>query len=868
MNKIKEYLKNFKLDINQNRIKFKYSKFTHLEFFCNCIDIFPKFYIKTENTFFIGFGIFKNEYNNDFCFISQTFDAKKSTIDALKIFIPNILINNYEITIRYQENKETFILNILEKLFNYTDLVLHNIRFPFVEFIKYNNNINEWISLVDQIKKLNNFKNLIIPRIAIYKKICNNEVLFYILCLKNLNVNNIYFQYNINEVFISFTAKVLFKRNDKKMVIDVITGNINIYDSIEGLNKDLHKNKNDIIIESIDKICDNIISGSIHIKESYYIKYLHNKIFSDTKTINDIDIIDTLNPSIINCGNPLNETYKWLRNNESIYRNYYSAPIGIISNNHSIVFLGLNSLFIKKDIIELYSECDIFSKNDPYALWEELNNNELFFKYAISSTTIFSKTVNDINYLWTEIIFLELFKLGICTVFITPEYYNSPLIHTAKKYFKNIFYGINTNTTNALYYGYCLSNNSFNHINNAIIITDILSSNFFEFYNLALKNKINLLVLTEINTATINHSVPFKYIDFSLINQENIPIMLSQLDYNLMMKEPVCFNFNLSKFNYNNIKYIPRKWLTNYLPYNQYIYDINHLYKILENTNCLIIIGNTTYHNIIAEFKTYSVIVDISSKYFLNSLNVIYFTEDFINSNIHKYYDTIIIIGDNLSKSLSDFVNYSDIELIYISNTYNLTNFIKPTKQFILNNITNIPLCKNNLRNLLIENEHICLNYYKNNIYFLLSQIIIPNHILYLDDVTINNYFFKYSYYMNVGPIVKSNLNINKDNLLNVIIGESLYHNNPITLIINDSNIFNNLDNILLLKQINIQLAIIILNTKDIQINIINTFIDEGIYFHSTDKFTDLSSYYKQYLYHKKILIIEYKLNNLDSLNM
>ena len=732
-----------------------------------------------------------------------------------------------------------------------------------VEINKYNINLNEWTQLVNSIKTQNKFNNLIIPRISYYKKYCKNEIIFYILSLKNFDMNNIFFQYKTNEVFISMTPDIFYQRNNKKVRIDIVTGNINNIDHIDSLNKKLHKIRNDVILKNLKVRCKNIIKDQVYIKESYYSKFLYNKIFSDINFIDDLETIDLLHPSILNTGEPLEDTYIWLRNNESIYRNYYSAPLGFISKDSSVMFLGLKSLYIKNDIIELYTESDIFSDNNPYKLWEELNVNELFFKNSISSTSIFNKTVYNTNYLWTNLFFLELYKLGFNNVFVSSNDYNSPLIITAQKYFDNIIYGYNIKSTNELFLGYCIANKKNNKANDSILLASNSYSSFIDIYNFGIKNNLNLMILSEYdnNNFKINN---INYVDLSNIDERNITYMLSEIDYNFNLNKPICFNFNFNITNNNNqiIKFLPRLWLSNLLPYNCFYNNISELFYILNNFNCLIIIGDTFYENIIDLFKSYSVIVDISNKFFLNKLNVIYFTEDFLNQNISKYYERIIIIGNIYSQSLINFINYSDIELISISKEFSKINYHKPIKHFIINELKDIPFCKNKLRNLLLDNQNKFYLEYKNNIFFLLSQIITKCDIVYLGSEFLINNFFRYAHFINKGPIIEINNNNFKDNLINIIIGLILNYKKSLTLIIDDINLFNNLNNFILLKKINSKITIIFLTTISLKINIINYLIDEGIYFHSTNKISELNEYYNHYLYNKNLFIIEFILND------
>lgn len=141
--------------------------------------------------------------------------------------------------------------------------------------------------------------------------------------------------------------------------------------------KDQHEHQ--LVVNEILKILQNFSIG-ISFDETKVIKQKtvqHLKTEIQTDIINKTtttEILKQLHPTPAVGGLPREKSLNWLSENEPFGREYYAAPIGIMSQNFSEFFVNIRSAQIQNNQMKLFSGVGIVQESEVQAEWNELES--------------------------------------------------------------------------------------------------------------------------------------------------------------------------------------------------------------------------------------------------------------------------------------------------------------------------------------------------------------------------------------------------------------------------------------------------------------------------------------------------------------
>lgn len=123
---------------------------------------------------------------------------------------------------------------------------------------------------------------------------------------------------------------------------------------------------------------DRVIKGS-------HVQHLYNRLKATLKhSISDSDLIHTLHPTPSLGGYPRKEALDLLREMEPFDRGWYGAPLGVIGNQKTSLYVAIRSALIQERSMHLFAGTGLVPGSTAEREWEELEQKirpfmELFF---------------------------------------------------------------------------------------------------------------------------------------------------------------------------------------------------------------------------------------------------------------------------------------------------------------------------------------------------------------------------------------------------------------------------------------------------------------------------------------------------------
>ena len=657
--------------------------------------------------------------------------------------------------------------------------------------------------------------------------------------------------------------------DNNKYYIDI--NNPNTYNSADEFNK----NKEDMRISGNVKITGDLdIDGSINIKGNY--KFNDNNIlFSPNpleKTIsriyslgNNVYYFDTiltpnhpknisfLNSNIANNLNininddklNLNKDLN-IQNSSNNSNNSYNNYLLTSNINNDIIIYSNNYILNSISSIQ-----NIDSNN--FQNVKNIRNTYLNNPSSITSNTLISLTSNNMNYAYSNYIFSSniyisinnITQIPIISYISTANDYNNLSLqnkNTIINSYSTITYNADINVITKLSSN--IYNDAINNYNYTINYNQFLNSINTAFFSYMNTTSNNMNSMSNIYIHSSNYYNTIKTNHFTLADYNNI--ITSNYIYADNYNNFIISNINdttrfINKYNevINNFDIQKsRLEITNNNNYSRYI-SSSRIYNILTIPSYIdasIVNSNIANDNIssnirfITDYNNYTnVINDIydKSNAYLDYKEIIISSNNFLNINNYNNYEIFSTVNLNITNTIgreNEIYNYTESNVKYTSNIYNITcninnqfNNIKDTINIYNNlsiinsniaydnyiNVSNIyETLNNNYKNLtnIIDINSIVKSGYSNN--YIASNIYINvlNQKNKIDDI--NNLLTSNISYISTDKIsisniynICSNYNLIKttDNILNVLSSNNLYSYN-ITLATNNitSNILYN----------------------------------------------------------------------------
>ncbi len=113
--------------------------------------------------------------------------------------------------------------------------------------------------------------------------------------------------------------------------------------------------------------------GNDRILKNSHVQHLHNR-FNVTlqNCISDAQLIASLHPTPALGGFPRQEALTFLKGVEPFERGWYGAPIGVIGQNRTSLYVAIRSALIQHKRLHLFAGTGLVAGSDPKLEWEEL----------------------------------------------------------------------------------------------------------------------------------------------------------------------------------------------------------------------------------------------------------------------------------------------------------------------------------------------------------------------------------------------------------------------------------------------------------------------------------------------------------------
>ena len=179
--------------------------------------------------------------------------------------------------------------------------------------------------------------------------------------------------------FIGGTPERLFQINDNQLESDAIAGTIKkeAYTPAfirQKKEHDEHQFVADFILNVFKSMCKEMSVSPPDILE---LKHLCHLIQGFKGTLKDdvkpMDVLNALHPTPAVAGTPTDQALNIIQKHEPFSREWYAGPVGVLSNNESLVVVAIRSGIVKQRNVTLYAGAGIIDASDPDSEWEELN---------------------------------------------------------------------------------------------------------------------------------------------------------------------------------------------------------------------------------------------------------------------------------------------------------------------------------------------------------------------------------------------------------------------------------------------------------------------------------------------------------------
>jgi menaquinone-specific isochorismate synthase len=116
-------------------------------------------------------------------------------------------------------------------------------------------------------------------------------------------------------------------------------------------------------------------NGEDRILKNSHVQHLHNRLNATLKnSISDAQLIASLHPTPALGGFPRQRALKLLRGVEPFERGWYGAPIGVIGQNRTSLYVGIRSALIQHKRAHLFAGTGLVAESDAKLEWDELEH--------------------------------------------------------------------------------------------------------------------------------------------------------------------------------------------------------------------------------------------------------------------------------------------------------------------------------------------------------------------------------------------------------------------------------------------------------------------------------------------------------------
>lgn len=113
--------------------------------------------------------------------------------------------------------------------------------------------------------------------------------------------------------------------------------------------------------------------GNDRILKNSHVQHLHNRLNVTLKnSISDAHLIASLHPTPALGGFPRQKALKLLKEVEPLERGWYGAPIGVIGQNRTSLYVAIRSALIQHKKLHLFAGTGLVADSDAKLEWEEL----------------------------------------------------------------------------------------------------------------------------------------------------------------------------------------------------------------------------------------------------------------------------------------------------------------------------------------------------------------------------------------------------------------------------------------------------------------------------------------------------------------
>lgn len=198
-----------------------------------------------------------------------------------------------------------------------------------------------------------------------FLKLCNNYKSSFVYCLKVKD-----------EIWIGATPELLLKNNSGKMKTFALAGTKKSIENKDFGEKEIAEQafvKNYIFEILKETSSENIIIEKSKNLNSGNLTHIINEItFENNKPL---ALLNQLHPTPAVCGIPYEKSYKYILENESLDRSFYSGFLGTFSTEYNFDFwVNLRCAKLLGNSIKLYAGAGITAQSKAENEWEETEN--------------------------------------------------------------------------------------------------------------------------------------------------------------------------------------------------------------------------------------------------------------------------------------------------------------------------------------------------------------------------------------------------------------------------------------------------------------------------------------------------------------
>lgn len=303
-------------------------------------------------------------------------------------------------SVEAHQSKYSFVLNLNRKLYreildnpeflrNATKMSIKSPEFKKLHLIKENNHqeFNVWrekiLASLEDIRS-GQYSKIVLARKKQYEIPYEQNIstLFAKLCSSNLQTYNFFWQISPKSTFLGNSPERLLRISKNILETEALAGTLQNGDKID----EKLKNENDFVkqylIESLNKISNNVIADKVQTVNLKHLNHLQVKIRAELREDelhSPVAIANYLMPTPAVNGYPKSPTFEYISKYEGFDRGHYAGALGTVCNDTAEFCVPLRSALINEKMILIFAGAGILEGSDPQEEWKEIDKKFMNF---------------------------------------------------------------------------------------------------------------------------------------------------------------------------------------------------------------------------------------------------------------------------------------------------------------------------------------------------------------------------------------------------------------------------------------------------------------------------------------------------------